>query len=181
MRNLNKQKFDDYPESIYLKSNEKAIKYFKEIKKFEQALGFDYDSGGFLILHKKHKPSGINDEIPVCLILKKLGFDILLIEEKDSDKSVDAEIREIAFEIKRLVRAENFRKAMLRHFQITYKKTSYLLLHIDQFISESQLKSVLQHSAEEYSKIKIVWLIYENKLNILDRKMLLSKNYRLGK
>ena len=126
MRDTNKQKFDEYSDAIYFKSNEKAVKHFKEIKKFEQALGFDYDSGGFLILHKKHKPSGIVDEIPVCLVLKKLGFDILLIEEKDNDKSVDVEISEFAFEIKRLVRAENFRKAMLRHFQRTYKNRQIL-------------------------------------------------------
>lgn len=181
MRDLNKQQFDAYPNDTYLKSNEKAVKYFKEIKKFSKALGFDSYSGGFIVLHKKHKPSGIVDEIPVCVVLKKLGFDVVLVEEYDYDKSIDVEVSSIGFEIKRLVNAENFRKAVLRHFQRTVKKTSNLILHIDQPIYESQLKSVLQHSAEEYSKIKIVWLIYENKLNILDRKKLLTKDYRLVK
>ena len=181
MRDLKKQQFDAYPNDTYLKSNEKAVKYFKEIKKFEKALGFDSDSGGFIVLHKKHKPSGIVDEIPVCLVLKKLGFDIVLIEEYDYDKSLDVEISKLAFEIKRLVNAENFRKAILRHFQRTVKKTTNLILHIDQPIYESQLKSILQNSAGEYSKIKIVWLIYESKLHILDRKMLLTKDYRLNK
>ena len=56
MSKLNQQRFEEYSYSLYFKSNKTAINRFKCLERFVNALGFDEDSGGFIILHKTINP-----------------------------------------------------------------------------------------------------------------------------
>lgn len=98
----NRQSFESLPSEEYLKSVEKAVKIFRDMAQHPDSLGFDEETGGFLVLHRRHAPSGFEQEIPVCVLLKKLGFGVLLVEEFPHRKSSDAEIDGIVFEIKQV-------------------------------------------------------------------------------
>ena len=130
MSKLNQQLFEEYSHVFYCKANKEAINRFKCLERFPDALGFDIESGGFIILHKNHKQGGLENEIDTCLILKKMGFGVVLIEEFENDKSVDVLIEGKVFEIKKLINGHNLRKSVQRHFQRTYLKTGNLILHI---------------------------------------------------
>ena len=81
MNKLNRLKFETYPTQDYFKENSTAIGNFRSLLKFEEALGYDHKSGGFIVLHKHHSPSGIEDELPVCQVLKSQGFCVELVAE----------------------------------------------------------------------------------------------------
>ena len=70
MSKLNQQLFEQYSHSLYWKNNNGAINFFRSLENYPNALGFDKESGGFIILHKKHKTGGLESEIAkqhVCL------------------------------------------------------------------------------------------------------------------
>ena len=179
MSKLNQQRFEEYSYSLYFKSNSTAINRFKCLERFANALGFDKDSGGFIILHKNHKPGGLENEIETCLILKNAGLGVVLVEEFENEKSVDVQIDGKIFEIKQILSRDNLRKCILRHFQRTYLKTDNLILHIVQPIHENQLKGYIKEAAEMFPSIKRVWLIYRKQLRQLDRKKMLERKYNI--
>ena len=138
MSKLNQQLFEEYSHAFYFKTNHEAINLFKCLEHFPNALGFDNESGGFIILHKRHKSGGLVSEIDTCILLKQAGLGVILIEEYENEKSVDVEIEGKIFEIKKLVNTNNLTRAIQRHFQRTYLKTNNLILHIAQPIHENQ-------------------------------------------
>jgi hypothetical protein len=179
MSNLNKLKFDNYPLHSYFKTNEKAEKAFPSIVKFPDALGFDRKSKGFIVLHRNHQESGIEQEIPACLILKNFGYDIELIEESDSALSADAKISEFIFEIKRLSNATDLLNGILLHFRRAYKKAQYLILHIDKRVDTSNLRRSIRKASEKYPDIKLVLLVYGKKVVELNKEMMKKGDYSI--
>lgn len=117
MSNLNKLKFDNYPLHSYFKTNEKAEKAFPSILKFPNALGFDFKSEGYIVLHRNHHNSGIEQEIPACLFLKDLGRQVELIEEYMFKSSGDALVDDCFFEIKRISKAIDVTNAIMAQFK----------------------------------------------------------------
>ena len=179
MSQQNRKQFDNYSDDSYYKTNEKAVKRFRCLYQFPEALGFDDESGGYIILNKKHKPGGLHDEIPVCLILKKLGLGIELISEDEIGKVLDVTISEISYEIKRIKQTKNLLNSVTVIFRATYKKAKRLIFHIDTKIEPNNLKRALRIVSEKYGQIKIVWIVYEGKLTILNKDDLREGKYRL--
>jgi hypothetical protein len=81
MSKLNQLKFEEYSEVEYIKNQKDAEAHFRVMSKFPNVVGFDKKSNGFLVIHKKHSASGLESEIPACVILKKLGYSVVLVEE----------------------------------------------------------------------------------------------------
>ena len=82
MTTQNKHYFDNFSNTDYYKQNNlEAIKHFKSLPKFPNALGYDITSDGFIVIHKGHQSGALDFEIPACLILKDAGYAIELIEE----------------------------------------------------------------------------------------------------
>ena len=164
MSQQNRKQFDSYPNGSYFKTNDKALKHFKDLVKFPNALGFYQKTNRFIVLHHRHQESGILDEIPACLILKHLGFGVELNEESDFIPMVDLTIDGLLFEVKRIKNAENIGNAIKMQFRRCHKKANNMVLHISQKVNDVQLKKILREHSNDYKLIKIVWLIYENKL-----------------
>jgi hypothetical protein len=112
MKNPNLNYFETLSNSEFLKDTVKAGSIFKDILKFPKSLGFDKKSKGFLVLHRQHAPSAFLEEIPVCLVLKKLGYRVILLQELAHQKNVDVQINDELFEIKQLSHASNIRKLL---------------------------------------------------------------------
>lgn len=55
MKNANKKRFEAYSDNCYFKENNKADSHFKQLKHFPNALGYDAQSGGFIVIHYHHK------------------------------------------------------------------------------------------------------------------------------
>jgi Contact-dependent growth inhibition CdiA C-terminal domain len=181
MSNLNKLKFDNYPLHSYFKTNEKAEKHFKDLNKFPDALGYNIETNGFIVLHHKHQSGGILDEMGACIFLKNQGHGIELMMESDFIPSPDVKIKEITFDIKNLKNATNLDNAIMMQFRRTYKKANNIVLHISQSINEVQLKTALRKASKFYSEIKMVWLIYNHHLFILNKEMMRAESYKLKK
>ena len=179
-KKTNSQIFDDLPSEAYFKSVEKAAKTFRDMAQYPDSLGFDEASNGFLALHRSHAPSGFEQEIPVCVFLKKAGFAVLLTEESPHQKSADAEIDGIVFEIKQVAHAKNILRAILRQFRTAYHKCDNLLLHIAQPITAATLRGALVAAIKTYPSIKLVWVVCDNTLYPLDRKKILAGDFGMG-
>jgi len=172
----NRQIFDRLSDEFFLKSHQKAVRVFREIALFPNAIGFDDNSQGFLVLHRRHAPSGFEQEIPVCLFLKNLGCCVILVEETPHQKTADAEIDGVVFEIKQVARAKNIQRAILRQFRTAYHKCDNILLHIAQQTTINSIRSALKTGIKTYPSIKLVWIVFENRLYRFSRKNLQSGN-----
>lgn len=179
MSNQNQQKFDNYSNQVYYKTNEKAVIQFPSIKKFPDALGFDKRSLGFIVLHKKHKPSGVEQEVPACVFLKNEGYCVELVEEFDNKPSLDAIVDDVYFEIKRISKATDVANAVITQFKRCEQKSQNLILHLDQKVEPSNLKRAIRKAIIRYDKIKKTILIYRNNVTVLDEKMMKEGNYFL--
>jgi hypothetical protein len=176
--NKNQTLFDDLPEKLYFKSNEKALKHFQKLADFPDALGFDEDSSGFIALHKDHAASGIDSEIPVCLILKNLGFAIVLLPELPNVPSLDATIDGTLFEIKSISKAKNIQNAIQHQLQGAAKKAENVLLHINQPCRAETLRGALYKGVKHYPKFQKVWVVFKGKLFQFDKASILKGKYQ---
>ncbi|MFN0034279.1 MAG: hypothetical protein ACKVUS_04375 [Saprospiraceae bacterium] len=179
MKAKNKRLFDELPESEYFKDYRTASKKFRKVAAFPDALGFDPESGGFIAVHRKHVDVALPDELPVCMILKKLGFGVVLLDEENARPPVDALIEERYFELKRVSKARNIQGAIIRQFRLAYHKAENMILHIDQKAHPESIRSALFHGVKKYPRIKLVWLAYEGQLWQLPKAMILEGKYRL--
>ncbi len=152
---------------------------FRDMAQHMNSLGFDDESNGFLVLHRRHAPSGFEQEIPVCVFLKKRGFGVLLVEEFPHQKSVDAEIDGVRFEIKQVALAKNFSRAVLHQFRTAYHKCDNILLHIAQPASSAVLRSTLIAGFKTYPSLKLVWVVFKKELYQIDRKTARSGKFNL--
>lgn len=177
---VNRKIFESLSSEEYLKSVEKAVKIFRDMAQHPDSLGFDEETGGFLVLYRRHAPSGFEQEMPVCVFLKKLGFGVLLVEEFPHRKSSDAEIDGIVFEIKQVAHAKNILRAILRQFRTAYHKCDNILLHIAQPTTAATLRGALTAAIKTYPSIKLVWVVFDGTLYQLDRKQMLLGDLNLG-
>lgn len=178
MKKHNRHIFETLSPSDFLKTTDKASSLFKDFMKFPNSLGFDKKSGGFLVLHRQHAPSAFSEEIPVCIILKKLGYRVILLQELPHLKSVDVQINEDLFEIKQLSHAKNIKNAIVNHFRLAYKKADKLLIHINQTVSNEQLRGALYAAVKIYTSIKIIWIVKGEQLFQLERQVILTGKYQ---
>jgi hypothetical protein len=181
MSQLNKLKFEEYSKFEYLCNQEDAEDYFRTMKKFPFAVGFDRKSNGYLVINKKHSPSGLENEVPGSLILKKLGYCVVLLEETSHKTSVDIEVDGVNFEMKRFINGKDLLDCVERYFRETYRKTDKLLLHIDKKVDVVSIKRSLRLASKKYGSIKTVFLIFENSTIQLNKEMMKSGKYWLEK
>ncbi len=163
MAKTNEQTFGELPDDQYFKTVELAARHFRDIHKYPGSLGFDVETGGFLALHKGHAPSALDFEVPVCLILKKLGFAVILEDEPPILGFVDATINGQKFEIKKISNAKNFKSAVTYQFRNAYKKSRRVLLHIDQIVNDQQLRGALSLAIMKHP-VDLVWVVFRGKL-----------------
>lgn len=180
MKKTNRQIFEELSPDSYFKSVATAAKRFGEIRKYPDSLGFDDESNGFLVLHQNHAPAAFDEEIPVCVVLKKLGFAVILEDEEPGRGTADAQIDGLKFEIKQVSKAQNFKRAVDFHFRATCHKANRLLLHVAQTVNEAQLRGALFSAATNFPAIKIVWVVFGDELFCLDRPAILKKTYPLS-
>jgi hypothetical protein len=169
MSKLNRLKFEKYSSHLYFKENRDAIKQFRSLLKFDEALGYDSKSEGYIVLHKEHSPSGLEDEIPVCLILKNQGFAIELAAESIEKQSADAFIDDILFEIKRLKKGTDLAGGIQNHFRRAKRQSENIVLHIDHKVDISNLKRSIRKASLKYKSIKNLCLVYYTQIIELSR------------
>ncbi len=179
MRKRNKHEFEKLPENQFFKSTEIAAQHFRTIKNFPNSLGFDEFSFGFIALHRGHADMALNEELPVCIILKMLGHAVILADETSETLAFDAFLDEKAFEIKRISRASNLKESIVRTFRHAYRKAENLLLHIDQAGSLETVRNGIFAAAQRYPKIKTVWLVWGGQFFQLQRTEILRGRHLL--
>jgi Contact-dependent growth inhibition CdiA C-terminal domain len=169
MSKLNRLKFEKYPSHLYFKENINAIKQFRSLLNFEDALGYDHKSHGYIVLHKEHSPSGLHDEIPVCLILKSQGYTIELVSESSEEQTADALMDNILFEIKRLKKGTDLSGGIQNHFRRAKRQSENIILHIDHKVDISNLKRSIRKASVRYKNIKQLCLVYYTQIVELSR------------
>ena len=153
--------FNSLSEAEFFKDHRRAERRFRNIALFPNALGFDEKSSGFIVLHYKHVDVALPQELPVCLILKKMGYGIILLNEADGHLVADVLIEKQVFEIKRISKAANLQAAITIQFRYAYRKANNLILHIDQPAHPESVRNGIYQATKKYARIKLIWLVYE--------------------
>jgi hypothetical protein len=163
----------------YFISTDEAKFRFKDLINYPNALGYDEVSGGYLVLHKGHQPGGIADEMVACLILKKNGYKVTLLDESAATGiEPDAKVNGVYCDIKRLYKATNLLERLSRLFRkVTEMKIQKIVLHIDQNIKRSDLEKLLSITAQRRPKISGMILIFEGIPYHLTRQQLIDKKW----
>ncbi len=179
MSKLNRLKFESYSRSEYLTNQIDAETHFRVMLKFPDVIGYDNKSNGYLVIHRFHSPSGLEDEIPVCQILKLHGYCVELIPEFNTEKSGDVLIGNMLFEIKRLKKGTDLANGVQNHFRRAKKQSDKLLLHIDHKIDVSNLQRSIRNASTKYKEIKGLLLVYLNQIIELERDDMIKGKFRI--
>ena len=97
MSKLNRLKYETYSKLEYLVNQKDAEAYFRVMSKFPNAVGYDKKSNGYLVINKNHSPSGLESEVGGCVVLKKLGYCVELLNESPSIVSLDVKVNDLIF------------------------------------------------------------------------------------
>ncbi len=177
MSKLNRLKYETYSKLEYLVNQKDAEAYFRVMSKFPNAVGFDKKSNGYLVINKTHSPSGLESEVGGCVVLKKLGYCVELLNESPSIVSLDVKVNDLIFEMKCFSEGKDLLNGIIKHFKRTYHKSDKLVLHINKKVEFSNIKRAIRIASEKYSTIKTVILIFENKAIELNKNNMKSGKY----
>jgi Contact-dependent growth inhibition CdiA C-terminal domain len=150
---------------------------YRKLEMYEDVLGFDTDSYGWVAVHKKHSISGLFDELATCRILKKKGYAVELIEESSKLASVDALINGELYEMKRVSSATNLPRAIEKQIRLAYKKADNVVLHIDQPIEKGVLVAALRKAVYNHKGIKNILLMWDDNIKLLSEKDILDSQW----
>ena len=176
----NQQIFNNIPSNAFFKSQKEASNIFKKIQLFENAIGYDLDTEGFIVLHKGHQPAAIVAELPALLVIKRYGHAIEMLDESySSGKEPDVRIDGLKyFDIRQINHAKNLRNRMDKNFQgVVNKGCSNIIIDIVQNFDKNQVMNVIRDATKRNNGIKEIWLVYKNELYCLTRYLALNGGY----
>ena len=175
---VSKLLFENIDANDYAKDFETLQKFgFRKLDAYKDAIGFDEQSQGWVVVHKHHAISGLFDELPTCLILKSQGYHTELIEESNHLSSADAFVNGELYEMKRVSAATNLPRAIEKQLRMAYKKSENVLLHVDQPIENAVLVAALRKAVFNHPKVKKVLLIWENNIRLLTQQEILDRSW----
>jgi hypothetical protein len=177
MKTVNELLFENLDEQ-YAKTFGTLKKWgYRKLEMYEDVLGFDIDSNGWVAVHRRHSVSGLFDELATCRILKKKGYSVELIEESAEIASVDALINGELYEMKRVSSATNLPRAIEKQIRLAYKKAENVVLHIDQPIEKKALVAALRKAMYNHKGIKNVLLMWDDNIKLLSEKDILNSQW----
>ena len=134
---------------------------------YQDALGFDVISNGFLALQKGHQPHALAYELPLALILKREGHAVILLDESGKGKQIDATIDGVLFEMKDMSHTVNYFERLKKNLRDTLKKgCKNVVISIKGNTSIESLNIILHRLAhqQETQPIDNVWFSFEDRL-----------------
>ena len=165
---MTKLLFEDLIETHYT-TTEAAVKEYSIFKTdFQDVLGYDETTGGSIALQKGHQPRALYDELPTALILKNVGYSVILLDESGIGKQVDCLVDGVLSEIK-LVKTFSHRSLKDDFYEAHKKGAKRLILTISTDTSRETVTIVLKRIANNpfVNKINDIFLILDNKLERL--------------
>lgn len=193
---MNKMMFDRLPAEIAKKRGELDALRFKDFLKTKYAtqLGYDKESGGYLVLHEGHSMESetLSNEVRALTPLKEAGYACELRDERsNAANNQDANINGLIWDIKTIKdvdqkRDDNkapFSSAISSLFKKAAKQGAYrVLLHIDQDIEDHALFArALKGSTNAYEVNDVLLIVGDKVVGILKRKELLDEKTILAK
>jgi hypothetical protein len=165
MKTKNEQLFDNLDEKHYISAIDAVVEYRVFKRQFEDVLGYDEKTDGFVALQKGHQPGALFDELPIVSVLKNYGHAVVLTDESGTGKHVDCTIDDIPSEIKLVVTFTL--RSFKEDFYSAYKKNAkrIVLKILDDFVRED-LIIILKRIAYNplVNHVNDVFLIINDKL-----------------
>jgi hypothetical protein len=179
MKTVNKLLFEDLTMQGYFSTNREAKVRFKELSKHPNALGYDDETDGFLVLHKGHQPGGIADEIQACILLKQKGYSVSLMDESESTGTEpDVTVNGKTYDIKRVYQTENLINRLSKLFKKVGKMgIDKIVLHIDQAVEIPALVAALAETAARRTNVNELILIVKGDVYELTRTQMMARSW----
>lgn len=159
--------FRNLDDRHYLSSEQAREKYAIFENEYQDALGFDFDSNGFLALQNGHQPHALAYELPLALILKGEGHAVILLDESGKGKQIDATIDGVFFEMKDMSHTVNYFERIKKNLRETLKKgCKNVVISIEGNTSIESINTILHRLAhqQETKPIDNIWFSFDGKL-----------------
>lgn len=163
MRAASRLIFDNYLDAQVAKDAGAATAMgWRTVANYPQAIGYDATSGGFLVINRSHSVTGLADEIPVLEILKRRGAMLELLDEGDRIKvKYDLFWDGHFWDIKRMRSSTRPDRTIRDYFRHSKQKgKTKLLIHIEQELSDRDLKAHLMDAIRQVPEIQLVQLVW---------------------
>lgn len=155
---------ENYDAGQYWKDNAPAAARFRALQGVE-ALGYDTESGGFLVLHRGHMEAALADELPVLLELKRGGAMLELLDEQGSGPRYDLFWDGKFWDLKRMHLSSNVAGTVYDYFRSSARqRKTQLLIHVDQPVALEVLRDALYQASRKRPQINLVQLLWDGRL-----------------
>lgn len=162
LRATGKLIFDNYGAEYFKDAASATAAGFRALRDRGGALGHDAASGGFVVLHKGHSPSGLADELPVLGILRKQGAMLELLDETGGDR-YDLFWDGHFWDIKRLSQATKPIDRMHKIFNRAKHQGHFkILLHLDMSIGEDVLRKAVYNASRQNPQITLLEIVWND-------------------
>ncbi len=174
-----KKAFDALSPSEYIIGSEQSVLLISGFSDLlADALGYDVKSDGFLAIHRRHAMAALKSELPACLILKRTGHAVVLLEESSFHKSADALVNGILFEFKSIARAKNLKNAFVHQFRTAKGKSRNLLVHVQIKVKAEGLRFALFYALQKYPHFDAIWLAWQGRIYQFSKEQVLAGRHQ---
>ena len=158
---------------------QQARKQFRMLKNYpDDAIGYDPNSGGAIILHEGHQPDTLNRELPAAIALRKQGWLVWLLDEaKKAKGKPDAIINDQFVEMRQIRDAENFTKRFSKHIEGALKNSENVLIHIAQEVTAATLLKAVRENALRRPALHTLYIVWKNETYRLTRAQMLEADW----
>lgn len=165
MKTYNKLLFENLDTTHYTTTQDAVSEYRIFKSQFDNVLGYDSETDGFVVLQKGHQPGALEDELLSVQILKNNGHAVILLNELGEGKHLDCTVDGVPSEIKR-VKTFSVRSLKEDFYEAHKKGAKRIVLHITTQTERINLILVLKRIANNpfVNKLDDFFLIYEDKL-----------------
>lgn len=174
---------DSYRKGLLIYTPEQKLS--QRIKKYEE-YGKDYvkkginkQTGAYIVYHKSHNISELNQNLFTSKRLKEAGFTVELLPVSDL-KSPDAKINGIPWEFKLLTHFKNLFNTIKRELKQGSKQNKNVLLHINGNYNKQDIIRALQAEIKNDTgrRIHFVGVLFNNnKFYVFSRKQIESREF----
>ena len=155
--------FDSFDSTIYIKEY------------------YDFDTQGFVVIHKAHGLNEIEGNKTIAILLAKLGFRVALLANMPNVPTPDATVNEDIWEFKTISKATNLKNRVQLDIKNGKRQASNILIFIAQRYNIDDIRAGIYKAVKFDVKemIQRIGILFQDgRLILIERIEILDSSYR---
>ena len=142
---------------------------------------YDFDTHGFVVIHKTHGINEIEGNKTIAILLAKLGFRVVLLANIPDAPTPDATVNEDTWEFKTIWKATNLKNRVQLDIKNGKEQSANILIYIAQRYNIDDIVVGIYNAVkyDEREKIQKIVILFEDKRLIrIERAEVIDHSYR---